>query len=132
MSKTAGGPRVAVVDDDRMVADTLSEILSCYGYESKAHYSGESAVAGAEEFQPEIILSDVFMQGMDGIEAAEQIRKLHPDCRVILFTASDASHSIRARINVLGFEFIQRPLHPLDVIALLRKENCTCPRLGSA
>ncbi len=114
------GHRVAVVDDEHIVADTLAEILSLHGYEAKAHYSGEAAVEGAEEFRPETALIDVRMQGIDGVEAAIQIRKLHPKCRIILFTASPVRQPIQARIRLLGFEFLQRPLHPWDVLSLLQ------------
>jgi CheY-like chemotaxis protein len=113
------GPRVAVVDDEQIIADTLAEILSLHGYESKALYSGEAAIKEAEEFRPEIVLIDVRMQGIDGVEAAIQIRKQSPTCRIILFTASPMRHTIQARINVLGFEFLHRPLHPWDVLSLL-------------
>jgi DNA-binding NtrC family response regulator len=121
MSRTVLRQRVAVVDDEPILADTLAEILSNHGYEAKAHYSGESVVEGAGEFKPEVILSDVCMHGIDGIEAAIRIRKLDPKCRIILFTASPLHQSVHARISVLGFEFLERPLHPRDILALLRK-----------
>jgi CheY-like chemotaxis protein len=115
---------VAVVDDEPIVADTLAEILSLHGYESKALYSGEAAVEEAEDSRPEIVLIDVRMPGIDGVEAAIQIRKLHPACRIILFTASPVRHAIEARISILGFEFLQRPLHPWDVLCLLQSDRC--------
>jgi CheY-like chemotaxis protein len=118
-SRAIRGPRVAVVDDEQIVADTLAEILSLHGYESKALYSGESAIEEVEGFRPEIVLIDVRMQGIDGVEAAIQIRKQRPSCRIILFTASPMRHSIQARISILGFEFLHRPLHPWDVLSLL-------------
>ena len=119
MSQLIRGPRVAVVDDEHVVADTLAEILSLHGYEAKALYSGEAAIREADEFRPEIVLSDVYMQGIDGVEAAIQIRQRCPACRIILFTASSMRHTIQARIRILGFEFLHRPLHPWDVLALL-------------
>ena len=122
MSQVIRGPRVAVVDDEQIVADTLAEILSLHGYESKALYSGEAAIKEADEFWPEIVLSDVHMQGIDGVEAAIQIRKRCPTCRIILFTASPMRQIIQARISMLGFEFLQRPLHPWDVLSLLGRD----------
>ena len=116
------GPRVAVVDDEQIVADTLAEILRLHGYESKALYSGEAAIEDADGFWPEIILSDVHMQGIDGVEAAIQIRKRCPACRIILFTASHMRHTIQARVSMLGFEFLHRPLHPWDVLSLLGRD----------
>src|ERR1700749_1899393 len=90
--------KVAVVDDEHIIADTLAEILNNHGFEGKALYSGESAVKEVEDFRPQIILSDVRMGGINGVEAAIRIRKLHPECRIILFTASPIRHSIYAKI----------------------------------
>ena len=111
--------RVAVVDDEHIVADTLVQILAMHGYDAKAHYSGEAALADAKEFCPQVILSDVRMQRMDGIETAERIRVFLPECRMILFTASPVRAEIQERIRKLGFEFLERPLHPREVLTLL-------------
>jgi CheY-like chemotaxis protein len=115
--------RVVVVDDEHIVADTLAQILTMYGYEARAHYSGEAALANSKEFRPHVVLSDVRMQGMDGIETAVQIRDFLPDCRMILFTASPVRTEIQERILQLGFEFLQRPLHPQEVLALLEDDS---------
>jgi DNA-binding NtrC family response regulator len=121
MPKSALKARVAVVDDEHIIADTLAEILNSHGYQAKALYSGEAAVEDVHDFRPQIVLSDVRMGGMDGVEAAIRIRSLHPECRIILFTASPVRHSIHATIDRLGFEFIERPLHPQEVLALLNR-----------
>jgi DNA-binding NtrC family response regulator len=114
--------RVAVIDDERIIADTLAEILKLHGYEAKAHYDGESALADAIEFCPNVVLSDIQMQKIDGIETALRFRESHPACRIILFTASPMSGELYERISRLGFEFLQRPLHPQEVVALLRDD----------
>jgi DNA-binding response OmpR family regulator len=129
MSESMSKARVAVVDDEHIVADTLAEILNCHGFQSKALYSGESAVEEVEDFRPQIVLSVVRMGGMDGVETAIRIRNLHPECRIILFTASPVRHSLYTTINLLGFEFIERPLHPLEVLALLANRNRITPRI---
>lgn len=114
-------PKVLVIDDDRILADTLAEILRRHEFAPIALYSGEEAVEFVERFQPDIVLSDIRMHRIDGIEAARQIRELHPECRVILFTASAISESTRATIRDLRFEFLTRPLHPEAVLSVLRK-----------
>lgn len=111
---------VLVVDDDPMLADTLSEILRRNEFTPIALYSGEDAVEYVERFRPEIVLSDIRMHRLDGIESAKRIRELHPECRVILFTASAISESTRDTIRKLKFEFLPRPLHPEAVLAALR------------
>jgi DNA-binding NtrC family response regulator len=129
MPESASKARVAVVDDEHIIADTLTEILNSHGFQAKALYSGEAAVEEVRDFRPQIVLSDVQMGGIDGVEAANRIRRLHPECRIILFTASPVRHSIHAEIDRLGFEFIERPLHPQEVLALLSNRNRITPQM---
>jgi len=113
-------PKVLVIDDDKMVADTLAEVLRMHGFSPVALYSGEQAIEFVESFQPDIVLSDIRMSRLDGIEAARNIRNLHPECRVILFTASTMSPKTKKVIEGEGFELLQRPLHPQNVLSALR------------
>jgi DNA-binding response OmpR family regulator len=106
--------RILIVDDERSIADTLAIILSKAGYDALAAYSGESAVAVARMITPALIVSDIQMPGMDGISAALEIRKLLPDCRIILFSGYPESHTRRAREN--GFEILSKPLSPQTLL----------------
>jgi DNA-binding NtrC family response regulator len=121
MAPDVDGRTVLVIDDDRVLADTLSEILRKNGFTPVALYSGEEALELAERLRPEIVLSDIRMSRIDGVEAAKRIRALHPDCRVILFTAHVVSPSMRRMIEGMGFELLQRPLHPEHVLSVLRR-----------
>jgi CheY-like chemotaxis protein len=73
--------RVLVVDDERVIADTLVLILSQKGFEATAAYSGEKAVEAATAFRPDILIMDVIMGGMNGIEASLQISAILPLCK---------------------------------------------------
>ena len=117
-------PRVLVVDDEHLIADTLSMILSRNGFEVCAAYSGEDAVSRAREFLPDAIISDVTMPGISGIQAAMRILGDLPSCRVFLFSgqASIAEQLSEARARGYDFPLLLKPLHPEAVIALLRKE----------
>jgi DNA-binding response OmpR family regulator len=117
MSGSKAKSRVLVIDDERLIADTLKEILELHGFDATSRYSGESALEWIESFRPDIVLSDIVMHQVDGVEAAVRIRALHPECRVILFSASALSVANRNKICKLGFEFLQRPLHPNDLLS---------------
>ena len=121
MAKESDGQTVLVIDDDRVLADTLSEILRRHGYKPVALYSGEEALELAGRFRPDVVLSDIRMSELDGIEAAKRIRILHPACRVILFTAHTVSTALAHSIRGLGFELLQRPLHPERVLTALAR-----------
>ncbi len=120
MSHGKVGLRVAVIDDERVIADSLAEILRLHGYDAKAHYSGESATADAAEFCPQVVLSDVQMNTMDGVETALRIRESQPECRIIFVAASAMSEALYEGICALGFEFLQKPVRPEKILAVLR------------
>jgi len=128
MELKSGKYRILVIDDDKMVADTLAEILRLHGFAPVALYSGEEALELVDRFQPDIVLSDICLNQVNGIEAAKRIRELHPECRVILFTASSLPSETRQIIKSLGFELLLRPLHPQHVLEVLSHRNAMAGR----
>ena len=111
--------RVLVADDERTIANTLARILNASGFEAKAVYSGEKAVEAAKTLNPDILITDVVMPGITGIEAAISIQALVPACRIILFSGQASTADLLARAQAKGhrFEILAKPIHPQ---ALLR------------
>jgi DNA-binding NtrC family response regulator len=120
MADTETRPMVFVIDDQRLTADTLTAILNQNGFDAIAFYSGEEALESVLRSTPAIVMSDVRMHRMDGIQTALRIRTLHPGCRVILFSAGAVTETEQHRIDESGFEFLWRPLHPTQVLHHLR------------
>ena len=116
-------PRVLVVDDERVIADTLSIILNKNGFDASAVYSGNAAVARAQEIKPELVISDVIMDDMNGIEAAIRIRELLPRCKILLFSGQAATADLleKARKEGHEFEILAKPVHPQDLLAKLKR-----------
>jgi CheY-like chemotaxis protein len=116
-------PKVLVVDDELIIADTLAMILNRSGYEARATYCGETAVQIASRFEPDMLISDVFMPGITGIEAAIKIRAALPSCRVLLFSGQAASVNLLAKACIQDdeFEILLKPVHPADLLARLHK-----------
>src|ERR1700753_1825884 len=83
--------RVLIGDDERALADTLVEILSRAGFSARAVYSGESAIETAEFYIPDVLICDVVMEGITGIEAAIRISSKLPDCRILLLSGHATS-----------------------------------------
>lgn len=77
--------RIIVIDDEGIIAETVVEILKQEGYEAVAVATGDSAVELARTWTPDIVLSDVIMPGLNGIEAGIRIREIVPQCKIILF-----------------------------------------------
>jgi len=83
--------RILIVDDDRLMVRTLRDILSLRGWETDGVHSGEEAVAAVRVNEYAVVLMDVRMSGMTGVEALREMRALRPDLRVILMTAYAAT-----------------------------------------
>ena len=84
-------PKVLVADDEQVIANTLAIILNQAGFEARAVFSGEKAVELLESFQPDMLISDVIMTGMTGIEAAIITRSRLPKCKILLFSGQAAT-----------------------------------------
>ncbi|MDR3764621.1 MAG: response regulator [Acidobacteriota bacterium] len=115
-------PRVLVVDDERVIADTLSIILNQAGFEASAVYSGEDAVAHARRQPLDLIIADVVMPDMNGIEAAIVIRELLPTCKILLFSGQASTADLLEDARHRGYEFdiLAKPIHPQDLLAKIR------------
>jgi DNA-binding response OmpR family regulator len=115
-------PKVLVADDERVIADTLAIILNQSGFEARAVYSGEKAVETARDWRPEMLISDVIMTDLNGIDAAIKIRALLPTCKILLFSGQAATADLldRARNQGHEFEILAKPVHPQDLLARLR------------
>jgi CheY-like chemotaxis protein len=115
-------PKVLVADDEQVIANTLAIILNQNGFEARAVYSGEKAIEAIDTFTPDMLISDVIMIGMTGIEAAIQTREKCPKCKILLFSGQAATADLleRARSQGHEFEILAKPVHPTDLLAKLR------------
>jgi CheY-like chemotaxis protein len=122
MLQSAPKPKVLVADDERVIADTLAMILNQSGFEARAVYSGEKAVELAASFVPQMIICDVIMAGLNGIDAAIRIRSLLPNSKILLFSGQAATADLLEKARAQGYEFeiLAKPVHPQDLIACLR------------
>lgn len=116
-----GKPRVLVVDDERVIADTLAIILNQNGFDASAVYTGTAAVDRARAGQLDLVISDVIMPDMNGIEAAIQIRQILPSCKILLFSGQAATADLLEKARAQGheFEILAKPVHPQDLLARL-------------
>ena len=114
--------QVLIADDERIIADTLCVILNGSGYRAQAAYSGEQAIEAARILNPDIVIIDVIMDGISGIEAAIQISARDPSCRVILYSGHIATMDLINDVKAIGrsFEVLAKPIHPLVLLDCLR------------
>jgi CheY-like chemotaxis protein len=123
LGNNASFPRILVVDDEALIADTIVQILNRNGFIAEAAYSGADAIEIARRTVPDLLLSDVLMPQIDGVEAAIAIRELCPDTRIVLFSGQAATVEILERAKLRGhtFELLPKPIHPTQLIRHLRE-----------
>ena len=122
MSDNSRRPKVLVADDERVIADTLAMILNQSGFEARAVYSGEKALEMAPVFEPNMLISDVIMADLNGIDAAIRIRELLPGIKILLFSGQAATADLLEKARAQGYEFeiLAKPVHPQDLLSRLR------------
>lgn len=122
MAENTARARVLVADDERVIADTLAMILNQSGFEAKAVYSGEAALELASEYEPDMLISDVIMGPLNGIDTAVRIRELLPRIKILLFSGQAATANLLEEARSRGYEFeiMSKPVHPQDLLSKLR------------
>ena len=114
---------ILVVDDEETLADTTAEILNLAGFCAFVAYNGKAALDLTAQLAPDIVLTDVVMPVMDGVDLAIAIRKKLPQTAIILFSGQTGTTDIlgKARAEGYSFELLAKPLHPLKLIEHLKK-----------
>ena len=122
MPDTKARPKVLVVDDERVIADTLAMILNQSGFEARPVYSGEGALELVPTFAPDMLISDVIMADLNGIDAAIRIKALLAGIKVLLFSGQAATADLLEKALAQGYEFeiLAKPVHPQDLLSRLR------------
>lgn len=113
-------PRIFVVDDEQVIAWSLAMILHQQGFDARSFTEPLAALTAARSEAPQLLISDVVMPQLSGIELAIQLREFCPDCKVLLFSGQAATANLldAARERGYDFEILAKPVHPED---LLRK-----------
>ena len=111
-------PRILVVDDEMLIADTCAEILALAGFDVRKAYEGFTALEIASQFRPDYLLTDVLMPQMNGVELAIWIRKTLPSAKILLFAGQAGISEILLRAQEQGYEFevLAKPIHPIKLI----------------
>lgn len=119
------GRRIFVIDDEDTIADSLAEILKGHGFDAVPFYEGKDAIDSARERCPDIVLSDVIMPRLNGIETVLAIRQTCPAARIVLFSGQAGTADIlrQARADGHEFELLPKPLHPEQLLRQLKRRS---------
>ncbi|MCP3901634.1 MAG: sigma-54-dependent Fis family transcriptional regulator [Desulfobacteraceae bacterium] len=103
-------PAVLIVDDEEMIIESLEGILSDDGFEVLHAFNGYEALKKVETESPDIVLLDIWMPGMDGIETLKEIKKNYPSLPVIMITGHGSIESAVDATKAGAFDFLEKPL----------------------
>ncbi|MFO8013941.1 MAG: response regulator [Phycisphaerae bacterium] len=112
---------VLIVDDEKNIRQTLSQALESLDLETATAVNGEEALAQLEEKPFGLILLDLKMPGMDGMEVLRQVREMRPDIKVIIITAYGTVESAVEAMKLGAVDFIEKPFAPKDIRDLVQK-----------
>jgi len=110
--------RIFVVDDEPVIASSLAAILQMNGFSAKFFTCPLEALAAARSESPDLVISDVAMPGISGIDLAIQMRAQYPNCKILLFSGQASTLDLLMSVRAQGYDFrlLQKPVHPSEFL----------------
>ncbi len=114
-------PKILIVDDESIVRESLSDWLDGAGYDVEVAESGEEALTIIKKKKPKIMVADLVMPGMNGIELMNEAKKIIPTLSTVIITAHATIQSATTAIREGAFDYIEKPFCPEKVELLIGK-----------
>ena len=114
-------PKVLVVDDERAILDTVEILLRGEGFDASVAHSGREALERFDELSPDVVLTDIRMPGVTGLDLLEAVRQRDPEVPVILMTAQASLQSAVKAVNQGAFYYLQKPFTNAELVALCKR-----------
>ena len=125
-------PRVLVVEDDDAIAQVLKRSLRMEGYEVRVAGDGIAALDEAHGFLPDLVILDLGLPGMDGLDVAKQLRGQQDDVPILVLTARDAVESRVEGLDAGADDYLVKPFERQELLARMRALLRRRPPRGSA
>lgn len=112
--------QILVIDDEDESRHSLGRLLAMDGYDGAEAVSARDGLDYLHEKTVQLVISDLYMPGMDGIELLREMQEHHPDIPVILLTVAGEVESYLEAINLGAVEYLHKPLRLADLKALIK------------
>ena len=112
---------ILIVDDEQSIRESLTGILQDEGFLPISAESGETAIEKVSVEKPDLILLDIWMPGMDGMETLTRIRDIYPDQLVVMMSGHGTIETAVKATKLGAYDFIEKPLSIEKVLLLHSK-----------
>jgi len=119
--RSNGAPNVLIIDDEAGILDSLRILLKNEGFVPHVALGGKAGLEQIEALSPDIVLSDVRMPTVSGLQVLSAARQRDPNTPVILMTAQATLQSAMQAVNEGAFYYIQKPFRNDELVAILRR-----------
>jgi two-component system response regulator MtrA len=116
---TSAKGRILVVDDDASLAEMLSIVLGQEGFDSAVVHRGDQAIEAFRRYKPDVVLLDLMLPGMDGIEVCRQIRR-ESGVPIVMLTAKSDTGDVVVGLESGADDYVVKPFKPKELIARIK------------
>jgi DNA-binding response OmpR family regulator len=114
-------PRILIVDDEKEFVDSLSERLTVRGYDVTTSLSGEDALEKVKSYNFDVVILDVKMPGIDGIETLREIKRMKPLTEVIMLTGDATAETAIKGMQLGALDYFMKPVIPEELVFKINK-----------
>jgi len=113
-------PKVLVIDDDELLLSLMQNILQGEGYSILSTADGPRGIAIYKEERPDVVLLDLGLPSMNGLEVLRKIRSLDENAKVIVVTGHGSAESVEVAYRSGAWDFVQKPFNNTDFLKLIK------------
>ena len=113
--------KILVVDDEPTICSMMTVFLNQIGYAVRTVSSGDDAIAAFDEDPPDMVLLDISMPGMRGIDVLQLMKRRKADCGIIMLSAYGDDQTIQEAIDMGAYCYIQKPMELMDLKQRLKE-----------
>ena len=117
----ADKPKILIIDDDKTILDSCSQVLIQEGYQIEMAEDGDTGLQNAKTEKPDLVLVDLKMPGKDGMEVLKELRTFDPNCVAIVITGYGTIESAVEAMKSGAFDFLPKPFTPDELRIIVRR-----------
>jgi len=114
-----GGPLICVIEDEQAIADAVAARLRAEGFAVEVAHDGPAGIALCERLLPDLVILDLLLPGIDGLEVCRRIQRTRP-VPVLMLTALDAETDMLVGLGVGADDYMTKPFSPRELVARVR------------